>query len=107
MSPDFSVTASQIRTAGQCLGDSAAQLSGLRLEAPDPLMYGILVGSAATDAEPATTEDINRLLRALGRAVDALSARAEATCAAYESVESDNAGLAGGIGGALSGGGAS
>ncbi|HIT74524.1 MAG TPA: hypothetical protein IAA98_02970 [Candidatus Avipropionibacterium avicola] len=105
MCPDFSVTVPEIRAAGQCLADSSGDLSSLRLDPPDPMMYGSLVGAAAIDAEPATTEDINDLLRALGDAVGDLSSRAEATCLSYQAVEDRNAGLAGTIGSLVSDGG--
>lgn len=88
--PDFSVSPPEIRTAGQCLADGADGLSGIRLTAPDPNMYGQLVGSAAADCEPATTEDINRLLQALTSGITALADRAERTCAAYEKAETAN-----------------
>ncbi len=96
--PDFSVSPDEIRAAGQCLADASDDLVGIRLTAPNPSTYGQLVGSAATDCEPATTEDINRLLQSLTDGIAALADRATQTCVAYERAETSNVGHARGVG---------
>lgn len=99
----FSVEVGQLTAAAGCLADEAGILSGINLDAPDPTIYGTLVGSAASDAEPATTDDINALIGSLATAVGALGDRVERTCGAYTAVEDGNAVLGGMIGGGAGG----
>lgn len=104
MTHTFTVAPPELRAASQQIRGSSSALSGVRLTAPDTGMYGKLVGSAADDAEPATTEDINRLLQVLGQSIDALAGRVDATCGAYEQIEIGNSQAAQGVSAALHGG---
>ncbi len=84
--------------AAETLAPSADAFDALQATPPDPEMYGQLVGSAATDAEPAVTEDLNALLDALGTMVDALAERLRATARSYRATEESNAGLGHSVG---------
>ncbi len=101
MTHSYTVAPVELRAAAQQLQGSGGSLGGVQLTAPDTGMYGQLVGSAARDAEPATTDDLNDLLRMLGTTVGKLGARVETTCQAYEQVEQGNADAAQGILGSL------
>lgn len=97
MSHTFTIATAELRAASQQLTGTGSAVAGIRLTAPNTSMYGKLVGSAADDAEPATTEDINRLLQRLGHVIDQLGARVESTCGAYEEIELQNSQEATGV----------
>lgn len=103
MTHTFTVAPAELRSASQQITGSGSALGGIRLTPPDTGMYGKLVGSAADDAEPATTEDINRLLQVLGRSIEQLADRVEATCGAYEEIEERNSQAARGVAATLYG----
>ncbi|MVA75280.1 hypothetical protein GC722_04435 [Auraticoccus sp. F435] len=83
----FRVETAQLQTARVTLGGVPASLGGVSVTAPDPGMYGALVGSAAAHAEPANTESITTLLRALATLGQSLSDRCEASARRYDDTE--------------------
>lgn len=87
----FDVQPAALSGAGGRLLSSADALAGLEATAPDVSMYGSLVGAAAADAEPATTDDLNTLLDALATYVDSICTRLATSAVAYDSVEATNA----------------
>ncbi|SDD55911.1 hypothetical protein [Auraticoccus monumenti] len=83
----FRVEPAQLDGAASTLAAVPAGLGGLSVSAPDPAMYGDLVGSAAAHAEPANTESTTTLLQALTTLGQSLSERCEASARGYRDTE--------------------
>lgn len=86
---------SDLHTAASRLQPSAAAFAGWQVAPPDPQMYGQLVGAAATDAEPAVTEDLNELLAAVGSLLGSVGERLRISADTYRQLEAEQARLAG------------
>lgn len=83
----FRVETAQLETARSTLATVPAGLDGLSVSAPDPGMYGELVGSAAAHAEPANSESTTTLLQALAALGQSLSERCEVSARGYRDTE--------------------
>ncbi|MFW6597986.1 hypothetical protein ACQBAU_16995 [Propionibacteriaceae bacterium Y2011] len=101
---DFTVVPAELSTVSGELVSAGDGLAATTVTAPDMAMFGPWAGSAGADAEPATTDDVNTLLAALGGAVTALGERTAATGQRYVALEADNGALADGIVANLTGG---
>ncbi|MGD7706105.1 hypothetical protein [Microlunatus sp. Y2014] len=101
---DFTVAPAELATVSGELVDAGAGLAATTVTAPDMAIFGPWAGAAGADAEPATTDDVNALLTALGGAVIALGERLAVTGQGYEALEADNGALADGIVANLTGG---
>lgn len=93
----FTVTPSGLQSAGQSITPAADGLDGINVPAPNVQMYGELVGSAATDAEPATTTALNGLADALSMTVASIGTRLDDNATCYLTTEDDNGSLSTGI----------
>jgi hypothetical protein len=85
----FQVVPSSLQRAGHHLIPGSGTLAGTTVEIPDPSMYGLLVGSAASDAEPATTEAMNDVIKALAELFESTTTQLEETGQCYSRNEED------------------
>lgn len=102
---DFTVVTAELDSAGSAVGAAGSTLGGLTLSAPDVTMYGDLVGSAASHAEPANTESILDLLSALASLGSSMADRCSTSATAYRETEQNQVDLVGrGVSAPLAGG---
>lgn len=93
----FRVEPSGLTTMSAQLAPAQAALAAIAIPGPNPDMYGALVGSAATDAEPVTTTHLNDLAHALGDLYGSIATRLTESGRCYAEVEDSNTTLAGEI----------
>lgn len=93
----FRVEPSGLTTMSAQLAPAQAALAAIAIPGPNPDMYGVLVGSAATDAEPVTTTHLNDLAHALGDLYGSIATRLTESGRCYTEVEDSNTTLAGEI----------
>lgn len=98
MVTDFRIDSFALARSNPPLQEAQSSLSGITVAAPDPGMYGQLIGSAAGTTEPQTTEHLNDLIAALAEVFQATSDGVVATGECYQQLERDHVDLiAGGI----------
>jgi hypothetical protein len=90
----FRVEPGGLSTMSAQLAPAQAALAAIAIPGPNPGMYGVLVGSAATDAEPVTTTHLNDLAHALGDLYGSISSRLTESGRCYAQVEDANTTLA-------------
>ncbi|WP_022910176.1 hypothetical protein [Aestuariimicrobium kwangyangense] len=88
MPTDFRIDAFAVVRANAPLQDAESVLAGLSIPAPDPAMYGQLVGSAGATTEPRTTDQHNDVVLALSEVFGSTSDGLAATGSCYQQVES-------------------
>lgn len=85
----FQVVPSGLHQAAATLDPGAGSLASTSVPVPDAAMYGQLVGSAAADAEPATTAAFNDLISALSGTYAQISAQLIETGRCYTDHEDE------------------
>ncbi len=85
----FHVSPSVLAHAGTQLSPAASALASTTCTVPNPAMYGSLVGSAAADCEPATTQSFNDLIKALSELYDGISHQLGDTSECYQRHEDE------------------
>ena len=93
----FRVEPGGLSTMSAQLAPAQAALAAVAIPGPNPDMYGVLVGSAATDAEPVTTTHLNDLAHALGDLYSSIASRLAESGKCYTDIEDSNTVLAGEI----------
>lgn len=90
----FQVSPGGLAQASAAVGPAVSALTGYHLPEPDPAMYGPLVGSAASDCEPATTQSFNELVAALGNLYGTIETRLDESSRCYQATEDGQVELA-------------
>ena len=93
----FRVEPGGLSTMSAQLAPAQAALAAIAIPGPNPDMYGVLVGSAATDAEPVTTTRLNDLAHALGDLYGSIASRLTESARCYLNIEDSNTALVGEI----------
>jgi len=93
----FRVEPGGLSTMSAQLAPAQAALAAIAIPGPNPDMYGVLVGSAATDAEPVTTTRLNDLAHALGDLYGSIASRLTESGRCYLDIEDSNTALVGEI----------
>jgi hypothetical protein len=87
MPTDFRIDAFALVRANAPLKDGESALAGLTIPAPDPTMYGQLVGSAGATTEPRATGQHNDVVLALSEVFGSTAKGLAATGGCYQQVE--------------------
>lgn len=101
--PSFAVRTAELRQARLELDGAGTEVGGVQIDAPNPAMFGKLVGSSVSDAEPFTTQQLNALILALAALESELGIRVGDSALKYDEVDAKNTGAALGICASLNG----